>query len=291
MDPMSDPAPDGGATAHDDTIVSVSDLSAEYPQKGPGTVPIALAGVSFTVKEGEVFGLMGETGSGKSTLARILAGRASKFSDTGLTAPKITGGDATVFGFSVRHLGKKDHARLTFSVGYLQQDAGARLSRTSTVAELVSAPIFERDKHYSAHDAGRRVATLIDAVQLPLRVMTQYPYELSSGQRQRVAIAQALVLGPALLIADEPTSGIDVSVRDAIVDLFEHLRAQRNFSAIIVSHDLAVLRRGTARVGVLHRGGLVGLGPLDDVLDHPDHPHVAKLAAALKAGESGTRRP
>jgi ABC-type glutathione transport system ATPase component len=288
---MSDADPADAAATAPETLVSVSDLSAEYPQKGPGTVPVALEGVTFRVDAGEVFGLMGETGSGKSTLARILAGRASKFSDTGLTIPKITGGDADVLGFSVRHLGKRDHARLTFSVGYLQQDAGARLSRTSTVAELVSAPIFERDKHYSPHDAGRRVATLIDAVQLPLRVMTQYPYELSSGQRQRVAIAQSIVLGPKLLIADEPTSGIDVSVRDAIVDLFEHLRAQRNFSAIIVSHDLAVLRRGAARVGVLHHGGLIALGRLDEVLENPQHPHVAKLAAALRAGESGTRRP
>ncbi len=98
-------------------------------------------------------------------------------------------------------------------------------------------------------------------------------------------VNSSLVLGPRLLVADEPTSGIDVSVRDAIVDLLDQLRTQRHFSAIIVSHDLAVLRRGAVRVGVMHQGTLVGLGELDEVLDNPTHPHVAKLAAALRANE------
>jgi ABC-type glutathione transport system ATPase component len=271
-------------TAQPEPVVTVSDISAEYPAHGPSAKATALQGVSFKVNAGEMFALMGETGSGKSTLAWILSGRAHKPAGTDI-APRITGGDATVLGHSIRKLGKRSHARLTFEVGYLQQDAGAKLPRTSTVGELVSSPIFERDRHYSTHEAGERVATLIDAVQLPLRVMNQFPYELSSGQRQRVALAQSLVLGPHLLVADEPTSGIDVSVRDAIIDLLDQLRTQRHFSAIIVSHDLAVLRRGAVRVGVMQQGTLVGLGELDEVLDNPTHPHVAKLAAALRANE------
>ena len=264
-----------------DPIV-LSDLSAEYPAHGASAGCVALRGISLRVRPGEVLGILGESGSGKSTLARIIAARSA--SDGG-ASPRISGGDAMVMGYSIRKLTGRERDRLTFHVGYLRQDAGARLDRTSTVAELVAQPIFERDKHFSRREAGVRSASMLDAVHLPLGVLDKYPYELSGGQRQRVAIAQALVLGPALLVADEPTAGIDVTVRDSVVDLLAQLHGLHDFAAVIVSHDARVLRNATATVAVLQSGSLVGYGTMQQVFDEPTHPYVARLATALRFSE------
>ncbi|TAM70198.1 MAG: ATP-binding cassette domain-containing protein [Microbacteriaceae bacterium] len=265
-----------------DAPIVVSDLSAEYPAHGASAACVALHGVSLRVARGEILGLLGASGSGKSTLARIVAGRAVR-DDAASVAPRITGGDARVRGLGMRALGKRDRARLTFHVGYLAQDAADTLSATLTVGEIISEPIFQRDRRYDRRAAGARVATMLDAVQLPLGLMTRYPYQLSGGQRQRVALARSIVLGPSILVADEPTAGIDVTVRSAVVELLGQLRHGRDFAALVVSHDLAVLRHATARIAVLERGGLIGYGDIDTVLSQRDHPYVTKLADALDA--------
>jgi ABC-type glutathione transport system ATPase component len=113
-----------------------------------------------------------------------------------------------------------------------------------------------------------------------------YPYELSGGQRQRVALARALVLGPSVLIADEPTAGIDLTVRDVVAQLIGELQREHTFSAVIISHDLPVLRSTAKRVAVLDRGRLVAIGTIDEVLDDPQHPYVKALAGALDAGHA-----
>jgi ABC-type glutathione transport system ATPase component len=241
------------------------------------------------VEAGEVLGVLGETGSGKSTLASILAGRGlgARGSEPG---PRISGGDAEVLGHSLRKARKRDIAEVTFHVGYLAQDASSTLEPSLTVSENVALPIFERDEHYSRRAAGERAATMLDTVHLPLSVLSKYPYELSSGQRQRVALARALVLGPSVLIADEPTAGIDATVRDAVIDLLGQLKDHAGFSAVIVSHDLSVLRRATTNSIVLHTGRVVGYGPIEDVLAKPEHPFVAGLAKALKPPQRRTER-
>ena len=132
-----------------DPIV-LDDLSAEYPPHGASGGCVALRGISLHVRPDEVLGILGESGSGKSTLARIISGRAG--SDGG-AAPRITGGDAAVMGHSIRKLRSRDRDQLTFHVGYLRQDAGARLDRVMTVSDLVAAPIYERDKRFSRRRA------------------------------------------------------------------------------------------------------------------------------------------
>jgi ABC-type glutathione transport system ATPase component len=269
------------AATYRDPIV-LSDLSAEYPPHHGSRGSLALRGVSLSVRPGEVLGVLGESGSGKSTLARLLSARSHVSSDAG---PRITGGDAIVLGSSLRHASARECRSLAFRIGYLPQDAGARLDRGMTVAELVAAPLFERSKRTDPHLAGVRVATMLDGVHLPLSVLTKYPYELSGGQRQRVAIARALVLDPSLLVADEPTAGIDVTVRDSVVDLLATLQASHDFAAVIVSHDARVLRNTTATVAVLQSGFLVGYGTMQSVFGAPSHPYVAELEAALRLAE------
>jgi ABC-type glutathione transport system ATPase component len=256
-------------------FVAASDLSITYPA-GHGSLAFsAVRGISLSIGAGELVGLIGETGAGKSTFARTVAGRTAH---RGADGPVITGGELIVGGVRVRSMSERDRRRLTAAVGYLPQQAGRRLRHDLTVAENVTEPLFERDRHFDARVAGRRAAVLVDAVQLPLGAMARYPHELSSGQRQRVAIARSLVLEPALWVADEPIAGVDVTVRGPVLDTLLELQSDRDFTALIVSYDAAVLLQLTDRLAVLHRGMVVGLGPTREVLARPQHPYVRGVA-------------
>jgi len=275
--------------AHGFPIV-LSDLTLEYPAHGASPAHVALHGLSLSVAPGEVLGLLGSAGSGKSTLAKVLSGAAFEPSRGGDVRPVITGGEATVLGHRLRTLPRRKVHELRFHVGYLPQDAAATLPADHTVAEIVSEPILERDRRYNRRALETRVATMIDGVRLPLSMLDKFPYQLSGGQRQRVALARALVLGPSLLIADEPTAGIDLTVRDAVAQLIGELRDREHhsFSALIISHDLPVLRSTADRIAVLDKGELAAIGTIDDVFHDPGHPYVMALAGALDDGHAVT---
>jgi ABC-type glutathione transport system ATPase component len=270
--------------------IVASDLTVEYAAHGASSAFVALRGLTLTLRRGEVLGLLGESGSGKSTIARVLSG-ADSGPGHGEVHAQITGGEATVLGYRLRRIGRRKLARLTFGVGMLAQDAASTLPASLTVADIVAEPVLERDRHYDTAKLETLVATMIDAVRLPLSVLGSYPYELSSGQRQRVALAKALVFGPSLLIADEPTAGVDALVRDDVIDLIGELQRERAFSAVLISNDLSVLRRVADRIGVMHQGVLVGLGTIDEVFDNPWHPYVVELASALTLGTQTTQAP
>ena len=258
--------------------VRARDLSLLYPSGNSSTRSIAVNGLSFDIAPGELLAIVGETGSGKSTLAKAVALRAGT-AQSG--SPRITGGSLAVLGSELRGISARKRDRLGLYVGYLQQEAGDALQPRLTVGENVAEPIFARDRRFSQHEAGVAVATLIDAVRLPLSAMNKYPHELSKGQRQRVAIARALILEPRVLVADDPTAGIDVTVRAAILDIIVSLQRERGFSALIVTADLSEVRRVSNRVAVMHRGVIVGLGHIEDVLGDPRHPYVKSLARSL----------
>ena len=260
-------------------VVQADDLSIRYRSRDVRSRFLAVAGVSFSLAEGEILGLVGESGCGKSTLAAtvaLLGGHDSQDS----RVPEICGGSLKVFGTQVRRIRSRARDRLSVKIGYLAQDGAERLDARLTVAENIAEPIYSRDRRFSSREAGLAVATLVDAVRLPLGLMTRFPYELSSGQRQRVALARALILEPKLLIADEPTRGVDVTIRTGVLDVLRELRAEREFSAIIVSSDLAVIEYVSERALILNRGNVVGLGPINGVLEDPIHPYLKSLAAS-----------
>ena len=257
--------------------VSAHDLSIRYPSRHPDSSVLPVNGVDFTLNEGEILAVVGATGSGQCTLAATVAGRRG-VGEPGI--PIIHGGSLTVLGTEMRGVSKRTLDRLQFSIGYLPQDGGALLAPRLTAGENVSLPLFERDRKFSPVEAGKIVATLIDSVRLPLATMELYPHELSRGQRQRVAIAKALVLEPTVLVADDPTAGIDVMVRDAILETIRELQNEKSFSALVITPDLREVRYLSQRVLVMHRSVVVGHGLIDDVLDRPVHPYVEGLAHA-----------
>jgi ABC-type glutathione transport system ATPase component len=258
--------------------VRARDLSLLYPSSNPQTRSIAVNGLSFDIDPGGVLAVVGETGSGKSTLAKAVALQADL---NHADSPKISGGALEVVGTQVRAITARKRDRLSLDVGYLRQEAGDFLEPRLTIGENVAEPIFSRDRHFDQDEAGEAVATLIDAVRLPLSTMNKYPHELSKGQRQRVAIAKAMILEPKVLIADDPTAGIDVTVRSAILDIIVSLQRERGFSALVVTADLSEVRRVSNRVAIMHRGIFVGVGELEQVLGDPRHPYVRDLARSL----------
>jgi ABC-type glutathione transport system ATPase component len=259
--------------------VSARDLSVHYRTRDSASYTLAVSGVSFDLAESEVLGVIGESGSGKSTLALTLAAQSGRgLVDEGVA--EICGGTAHVYGTPLRGITARQRNRLTLRVGYLPQDGAVRLDPRLTVAENVAEPIYQRDRRFDQYEAADAVAALIDAVRLSLGMMNRMPYELSSGQRQRVALARALILEPTLLIADEPTRGVDATVREGVLDVIRDLQQERGFSAVVVSSDIGVVDRVADRVAVLNHGVMIGLGTLDSVLESPTHPYLKRLAVA-----------
>jgi ABC-type glutathione transport system ATPase component len=251
------------------------DVSVRYRQRGSVPAAQAVSGVTFTIERGETLAVIGESGSGKSTLARVLAAQ----HDLDIRdSPRITGGALSVHGVPLRRISDRRRARLLGRIGYVPQGAGGMLLPHFTAGESIAEPIFQRDRKFNQHKAGMIVATLIDAVRLPMLTMNKFPYELSAGQRQRVAIARALVLEPDLLVADNPTSGVDVTARPAIIDIIHELQQDLDFSAFVVTSNLDEVQSLSDRVLVMCRGAVVGRGNLDEVLANPQHPYVETLA-------------
>lgn len=264
----------------DHRAIVVDDLSVDFPAHGISGAHRAVDGVAFAVEWGEVLGLMGESGSGKSTVARILA--ADHVRSAGQNVPpSIVGGAVRVNGTSVRSIRRRALPVFDFDVAFLRQNAADSLDPERTAAEIIAAPVLERDRRYNRKQLDVRVATLLDELLLPLGTMSKFPFELSAGQRQRVAIARALVLDPKILIADEPTAGIDVSVRSAVAEAVGRRRASGPFAAVFVTHDIDLLRSVGGRVVALHGGSIVGVGSVDGLLESAEHPYLTALAHAV----------
>ena len=215
------------------TMIDVQNLTVRY---GDNAV---VRNCSFSVEEGESFGLVGESGSGKSTILRTIVGLVSDWS-----------GSITVAGLDPHKIGRKPLAR---AVQIVFQDPYASLHPRYVIGRQIAEPMIIN----GMDNPQRRTAELLDLIGLPAAFQFRYPHELSGGQRQRVAIARALSLSPRILLLDEPTSALDVSIQAEILNLLNRLRRELNLTFVIVSHDLAVVSYMCERLMVMHNAETV----------------------------------
>ncbi|WP_370969853.1 ABC transporter ATP-binding protein [Amycolatopsis sp. cg9] len=239
------------------SIVEVRDLERRYARRDVH----ALRGVSFDVEAGQRFGIVGESGSGKSTLVRLLA-----------ALDKPTAGTVSFQGRRVDNLPERRLGFLRSELQIVFQDPMGSLDPRMRVRDIISEPLGRREPD--------RVAELLAAVGLPVDAAQRYPHQFSGGQRQRISIARALAPNPSVLIADEPVSALDVSVRGQILDLLAELVEQFALTLIFVSHDLGVVRHVCDRVAVMRRGEIVELGAVEEVYGAPQHEYTRELLAA-----------
>ncbi|AZS43708.1 putative ABC transporter ATP-binding protein [Microbacterium oleivorans] len=241
-----------------DAAIYTSDLSIARASADTRVVD----GVSLRVLPGETIAVMGATGSGKSSLASCLAGADHR-------DLRVVGGMGEVAGISLRAGGRARRIR-AYRTGHLAQGVNSTLPSRLTISEIVAEPITARDRKVNERALALRVASLLDELQLPIGASEKYPYELSSGMRQRVAIARSLVLDPKVLIADEPLANLDVDVRPAVRDALLR-RTADGMALLVVTNERDLVTDLGAQVLVLRAGHPVGVGPrLDDVLWTPD---------------------
>ncbi|MFB9932235.1 ATP-binding cassette domain-containing protein [Amycolatopsis halotolerans] len=238
-------------------MISVRDLERRYTRRDVH----ALRGLSFDVSAGERFGIVGESGSGKSTLVRLLA-----------ALDRPTAGTVSFQGKRIDSLPERKLRFLRREMQIVFQDPMGSLDPRMRVRDIVSEPLGRRSPE--------RVAELLAAVGLPEDAAMRYPHQFSGGQRQRISIARALAPNPSVLIADEPVSALDVSVRAQILDLLARLVDEFSLTLIFVSHDLGVVRHVCDRVAVMRRGEIVEIGAVEKVYAEPEHEYTRELLAA-----------
>lgn len=233
-----------------------------------------LKNVSLNIYEGEILAVVGESGCGKTTLGRVI---------TGLLKP--TNGIVKYKGNNIYSFFKKDFNVFRNDVQFVQQDSYAALNPVRTIYQSLSAPIKTRQKRIKKDELNKRLEELLSLVGLTPaeQYLNKYPHQLSGGQRQRILLARALSLNPKLIVADEPVSMIDVSLRLSILNLMSDLNKKFNIAFIYITHDLGTAKfiADGGKIAVMYLGQIVEYGNINDFLKQPQHPYSKALLSAV----------
>ena len=264
-------------------LLEVKDLTKYFPitkgimAKVVGKVH-AVDHISFSIKPGETFGLVGESGCGKTTTGRLILR---------LTEP--TSGDIIFNGTRINDMGPIELRRLRREMQIVFQDPMASLNPRMTVGDLIGEPL---EVHGLSRGKEKEdlVQELLLAVGLRPNHMYCFPREMSGGMRQRVGIARALSLKPKLIVADEPVSALDVSIRSQIINLLKDLQQEFNLTYLFIAHDMSVIRHISDRVGVMYLGKMVEMAPKNSLFEKPLHPYTQALLSAIPIPSPGAKK-
>lgn len=262
----------------DRPLVAVENMSVHFPGGRAGfwgtdelTVH-AVDDVSFAIQPGETLGLVGESGSGKTTTGRAILRRV----ETVNGRIRFEGQDIThVKGEELRRL--RQHMQLIF------QDPYASLNPRMRILDLVGEPLIVHGIARDRDEARERVVDLLRLVGLPGDSADRYPHAFSGGQRQRVVIARALALNPRFIVADEPVSALDVSIRAQVVNLLQDLQRELGLTYLFIAHDLSVVQHISDRIAIMYAGCLIEIGPAETIYRDPKHPYTEALLSAVPA--------
>jgi len=256
-------------------LLEVTDLVKHFPVKRGLLIDRtvdqirAVDGVSFTVGAGETLGLVGESGSGKSTLGRAV-----------LQLIKPTSGSVRFQDREIAGLSRRAMRPLRREMQMVFQDTSASLNPRKRVGQIVAEPL-RLQGIAKGGELRREVQGLLERVGLSPEHYDRYPHEFSGGQRQRIGIARAIALRPKLIVADEPVSALDVSIRAQIVNLLADLQQELGLTYVFVAHDIGVVRHVSDRIAVMHEGRIVEEGPADRVCEQPRDAYTKQLLAAV----------
>jgi oligopeptide/dipeptide ABC transporter ATP-binding protein len=256
-------------------LLAVKDLHVEF--SGRGRVVRAVRGLSYEIHAGETIGLVGESGSGKSVSALSLLGLLPK------RAGRVASGSALFEGREILHLSDEKLRKIRGArIAMIFQDPLSSLNPVLTIGRQITEAI-ETHRHVSNRQARERAIELLDLVGIPgaAQRLDNYPHQFSGGMRQRAMIAMALSCEPSLLIADEPTTALDVTIQAQILELLRRLRTELQMAVLLITHDLGVVAGFADRLAVMYAGRLVELGPTETLLADPAHPYTVGLLRSL----------
>lgn len=262
-------------TVAHEALLSVRELHTTFELRQWGFLRVgtvrAVDNVSFDLLRGEAVAFVGESGCGKSSLARTLLG---------LHHPSH--GEIRFEGRRIDTLDRREQQQYRARVGYVQQDPYGALPPFMNIRRILAEPLIVQGIA-DADEREQRIRRVLEEVRLmpPDAFLTKFPHMLSGGQQQRVVIARALILEPAMIIADEPVSMLDASVRVEILNLLQRIRTEHGLTLAFVTHDLSTVRHFADRIFVMYAGRIVEQAGVDELLDHPQHPYTQALLAAL----------
>ena len=252
-----------------EALLQVNNLKKHFSM-GKGQTLKAVDDVSFHIKQGETFGIVGESGCGKSTAGRTIIGLYNR-----------TEGEVLYDGKNVHNMTEKERFAFHRKMQMIFQDPYASLNPRSTVQEIISEPMEVHGLYPNKRERLERVYQLLEDVGLNRDHANRYPHEFSGGQRQRIGIARALALDPEFIIADEPISALDVSVQAQVVNLLKGLQKKKGLTYLFIAHDLSMVKHISDRIGVMYLGNLVELTTSENLYKNPLHPYTQALLSAI----------